>query len=590
MDNSSADRVTESAVVGAPTDTQAALRAVSLEREMPVVTSGMLALPDDIRSDGLRRRVTYLVLFRLTLITLVLSLTLWLLWLAEADPWAPNGLAMISIIVVTYALTIVYAFALRKTGDPRRLATFQVTADLLTTALLVHITGGAQSAYTFFFPLSIIAASATHFRRGAVLAAIAATLVFSIVSVLGWQAIFPTLEGQRLDPTLLTPVEFGRAVTLNIGAFIGVAVLAYNLGGQIQQTSASLHTQRLRAANLQVLHQDIVRSLSSGLITVDGDDEVLTANEAACQILGQAQEAVVGAQLSRVLPEVTQMIRELDDGEMFQRATVEAELSQIGTRTLGITISPLRHSLGRINGRIINFQDLTEIRKMEEQVRKTERMALLGTLAAGVAHEIRNPLTAISGSVQLLAANPDTDDDSRALMTIVTREAERLNGLIAEMLDYANPRSRTVVPFEITTMVDETITVFSQDRTHSGIQVQITKDSDAGPVHLEGDPSRLRQVLWNLIRNAAEAAESTVSVQVYRSDDHVRIRICDDGPGIAPEHLDKVFDPFFTTKDKGTGLGLATCHSIITEQNGTIQVRNSPGAGCCFSVSLPLST
>lgn len=546
------------------------------------------------------------MLVRLALITLVLGVALGVVWLGDADPIAPNSLALMGIIVGTYILTIIYAFALQRDRDPHRLATVQVSLDIATTALLVHITGGAQSAYTFFFPLSIIAAAATHLRRGAVLAAVAAAVLFSIISVLGWYDILPSLTGQRLLPSALSEVEFARAMAVNVAAFVGVGVLAYNLGGQIQQTSASLQSQRTKTADLQVLHRDIVRSLSSGLLTVDTAGRiVLTANRVACELLGYQGQDLAGKPVDEVFPELGALIETLPERDALRRVTIERQHPEYGLRILGVTVSPLRDNLDAVVGRIVNFQDLTEIRKLEENMRRSERLAVVGTLAAGVAHEIRNPLAAISGSIQLLAADPAADEDSRALMDIVTREADRLNGLITELLDYSNPQPRAIIHFDLVALVAETLTVFAQDPTYEQIHVSLTEDSASGPIEISADPGRLRQVLWNLIGNAAQAARSWVRVwieipdsdQIATSDARivlpaVCIHVLDDGPGIAEEHIEHLFEPFFTTKEKGTGLGLATCHNIIAELQGSIQVENvvtdGVTAGCCFTVCLPL--
>ena len=539
------------------------------------------------------------MLVRLVLISLVLGAALWLSWLGDANPGSPNSIALISIIVSTYVLTIIYAIALRAERDPERLATIQVSADMLTTALLVHVTGGAQSAYTFFFALSIIAAAATHFRVGAILAAVFAVLLFSTISWLGWTAILPSLTGQRLRPDLLSQVEFGRAMALNVAAFVGVGVLAYNLGGQIQQTSASLQSQVTKTADLQVLHQDIVHSLSSGLLTIDLQRVVLTANQVAGRLLERQPERLIGVSLVDVLPDLDARIRDLPERDLLRRMVLECRLPETGKRILGITVSPLRNNSEQVLGRIVNFRDLTEIKKLERNMRKAERLAVVGTLAAGVAHEIRNPLAAISGSIQLLASDFQADDDSRTLMDIVTREADRLNALIAELLDYSNPQPREIIEFDVAALVTETRSVFSQDQTYQAVQVTQTDDSEPGPIEVRSDPGRLRQVLWNLLRNAAQAAKERVMLRValdapepakgeQGEQQSVLIHVSDDGPGIAEEHIDRIFDPFFTTKGEGTGLGLATCHTTMIELSGSISVENLAEGGCCFTVRVPI--
>jgi two-component system sensor histidine kinase PilS (NtrC family) len=215
-------------------------------------------------------------------------------------------------------------------------------------------------------------------------------------------------------------------------------------------------------------------------------------------------------------------------------------------------------------------------------------MATIGQLAAGIAHEIRNPLASISGSVELLRQGPQLTGDDRALMEIVNREIDRLNGLISQLLDYANPRPRQTVDFDLALMLDETVRVFQQDRSFA--EVEVTWTPYQGAIAMAADPAKLRQVMWNLLRNAAEAASAGghhVALTVTTDDATVLIEIDDDGPGIAPEHLPRIFDPFFTTKKRGTGLGLATCQSIVAEHGGTIEVTSEVGKGTKISVRLP---
>lgn len=541
---------------------------------------------DSTADEDLRRRVVYLMLFRLVLISLVLGATLLIAWLSAADLRSPSSLVLFAIIGTTYLLTIIYALVIGRVTRLKRLTDVQLALDLAISAILVHVTGGAQSAYTFFFPLSIIAAATIRFRSGTIVVALLAMLVFAGVSLLGWLALLPIPEGQRILPSDLSGAQLGRALALNLAAFAGVAMLAHNLGGQIQRTSASLESQRTAVADLYTLHEDIVRCLSSGLITVDSRDVVLTINQAAGEILAVSANDVVGRLVHRVLPGIQGIFAQLTGREILRRAELLIRRPDGGEQCLGLSVSPLRTNRDEAIGRIISFQDLTEMRHMEQQIRQAERLAVVGTLAAGVAHEIRNPLAAISGSIELLRSTPQADEESRALMSIVTREVDRLNRLITDLLEYTNPQPRELVRFDLAELTRETIQVFEQDPGFRNIALVF----EAAPqvVEVSADPGRIRQLLWNLLRNGAEAAGSRVEVGLRRDGGLAVVEIADDGPGIAPEHLERVFDPFFTTKSQGTGLGLATCHSIIREHGGSIRIHNRAEGGCCFVIHLPL--
>ncbi len=548
----------------------------------------MTSAPKAPPEHELRRRIMYLMLFRVVLISLVMGSTALLYWVSDADLGAPEALWVFAIIGFTYLLTIVYAVWLQSGGDLRRLGYTQLAIDLVIASLLIHVTGGAQSAYTFFFPLAIIGAATIGYRRAAIAAAIAAAALFLLVSVAGWFALLPLVPG-RMTPASLSPLDLTRLLGLNLAAITGVAFLAINLGGQLERASATLATQQTAAEDLRILHEDIVRCLSSGLITVDSAHRVLTINQAACDILGASQEGAVGSALNAIVPGLRAVIANLAPGESLFRSELSVPRRDKPSLVLGISVSPLADHANRPLGRVINFQDLTEMRELERTAQRAERLAVIGRLAAGVAHEIRNPLASISGSVELLSAATPADDESRALAEIVHREVGRLNTLISELLDFANPRQLARVELDIAELVRETLQVFNQDRELSAVKLasQIQPEEKFMVV---GDPEKLRQVLWNLLRNAAEATGGVGKVNATvagHADGGVEIAVSDTGPGIPPENLERVFDPFFTTKQRGSGLGLATVHAIVTGHGGSIRVASEPGKGATFIVRLP---
>jgi two-component system sensor histidine kinase PilS (NtrC family) len=260
----------------------------------------------------------------------------------------------------------------------------------------------------------------------------------------------------------------------------------------------------------------------------------------------------------------------------------------LGELTIGVTVSPLRDVRDRVIGRVINFQDLTELRRLEQHMRRAERLATVGQLAAGIAHEIRNPLASISGSIELLRQAPIASDEDRTLMAIVHREIQRLNGLVGDLLDYANPRPSEPVMFDLGVLVRETVQVSRADPAFAHVEVAAAADE---PLAVYADPSKLRQVLWNLLRNAADAAAAGgkhVRVEARRAAEHqVTITVEDDGPGIPEDQVSRIFDPFFTTKKKGTGLGLATCHAVVAEHGGRIDLETQVRKGTKVVVRLP---
>lgn len=535
--------------------------------------------------EDLRRRLTYLMAFRVLLITLVMGATTVLYWLSDADLTQPTALILYGVIAITYLLTIIYARALGKEGDYRDLALWQVAGDLAIATVIVHVTGGVQSAYTFFYPLAVIASAVVRYQRGAILVTLAAAFLFLSVAYLGWTEVLPTPGGPAGPPGELGALPFARALGLNLAAIVGVGAMAIQLAAQLQKSSHDLEVHRSVAADLLTLHEDIVRCLTSGLVTVDLSGNVLTMNEAACEILGSPQASVQGAPLVQFAPQLAAALSVSPIDQEARRGEVRH-----GALILGISISPLLDHTSEAIGRIINFQDLTEVRELEEQIKRAERLTVIGTMAAGVAHEIRNPLASISGSIELLGSSPSQDEDSVALMNIVTREIERLNSLITELLEYASPRAPSIMHFDVCEVIRDTLRVFAQNSKFSSVAVEFAGDDGERVLNLRADPEKIRQVIWNLLRNGAEAATeggNHVWVSATREGDSVVLTFRDDGPGIAKERLEKVFDPFFTTKSEGSGLGLAVVQSTILDHQGEVWVESEENAGASFHVRLP---
>jgi two-component system sensor histidine kinase PilS (NtrC family) len=553
-------------------------RTRSRERLGPSPADSLIPSPAPPASDT-PRRVTRLLLLRTLVVSVVLGLSLWVLTAAEQVPlsavWLQSG-----IIAATYATSIVFGLMLRRGYPPRQVARPMHVADLAVTSLLIYATGGAESPYIFLYALSIVGAGALSYRGGAVVVTLASISLLVAVSLLAWtQAVaLPALS--QIRPWEQSGVDLVRTLGINLAALVGVGALSFIFGDQLQRGVETLATTRKAAADLLTLHEDIVRSLASGLITIAPDGIILTANSAAADILGQPP-ALAGQPIDKLMPGLSALIA-TGHGELRR-----ADLQLAADLTVGVTVSLLRDVKNQVIGRVVNFQDLTELRRLEVQSRRSERLAMIGQLAAGIAHEIRNPLASISGSVELLRQGPSPSDEDRTLMAIVHREIQRLNVLIGDLLDYANPRPAQPVDFDLGVMVEETLQVARREQAFAAIELAFSVDR---PLPLHADPAKLRQVLWNLLRNAADAAAlggHHVRVDARREPDATTLVVTDDGPGIPADQLTRIFDPFFTTKAKGTGLGLATCHTIIAEHGGHIDAASEPGKGTRMTVSLP---
>jgi two-component system sensor histidine kinase PilS (NtrC family) len=555
-------------------------RARTRERLGPSPADSLIPAPAPPTSDTPRRMIR-LLLLRTLVVSAVLGLSLWIVVTGEQVPmsavWMQSG-----IIAITYLTSIVFGVMLRRGLSARQVAAPMHAADLAVTSLLVYTTGGAESPYAFLYALSVVGAGALAYRRGAVVVTLASITSLIVVSLLAWTRAIPLPELSQLHPWEQSATDLVRTLGINLAALIGVGALSFIFGDQLQRGVETLATTRKAAADLLTLHEDIVRSLSSGLITIAPDGIVLAANIAAADILGQPP-ALAGQPVDKLMPGLSALIA-TGHGELRR-----ADLQLAPDLTVGVTVSPLRDVKNQVIGRVVNFQDLTELRRLEAQSRRSERLAIVGQLAAGIAHEIRNPLASISGSIELLRQGPSASDDDRTLMTIVHREIQRLNVLIGDLLDYANPRPPQPVDFDLGVMVEETLQVARGEKGFATVHMAMAVDR---PLPLHADPAKLRQVLWNLLRNAADAAAMGgrhVHVDARRTFDGTTLIVSDDGPGIAADQLARIFDPFFTTKSKGTGLGLATCHAIIAEHGGHIDVDSTPGKGTRMVISLPRS-
>jgi two-component system sensor histidine kinase PilS (NtrC family) len=539
------------------------------------------------------RTVLYLMLFRVVLASVLLLCAISLVLSQGNTETFGRSFArfLFGLLGLAYAVTLIYALVLPRVQHLVRFAYLQIGVDLALIGALVHATGGAQSAFTILFMIQVIAVALLPERYGAAWVAAASALLVIVVSLAGYFRLLPVVPGQPVFAWELSASDTLFRLVLNVAAIATMGALGLNLSGQHQRAGERLARHQQYAGDLASLHQNTIRCLSSGLVTVTLEGHITSINEAACEILGIGQAGALGQPLSRRIPGLTKVLEEAGPIGAVRRHEVDAIRPDGSVRNLGISATPLSDHGGQIIGRVLHFQDLTELRRMQIQVERSERLASIGRLAAGIAHEIRNPLASISGSVEMLRGLPGADGESRQLVDIAVREVDRLNGLITELLAYARPRAEEKQTFDLSEITSEIAKAFEQERREHDVQIQVKAEPTVG---IEGAPGQIRQVLWNLLRNAAEAMPrgGVIQMEVSREETSGRppwtlLSVRDTGVGIAPEDIRHIFEPFFSRKPGGTGLGLATVARIVEDHRGHIEIDTPPGGGTQFTLRFP---
>ena len=533
------------------------------------------------RPEGmLWRKLVLLTGIRLLVGTALLVATAWSTLGHEPFPH-PVEVLLFAIIALIYFASLVGTFLLRTRRHLAWVAYGQIAADVIAATGLVYLTGGAESIFTVLYPLAIVSGAIGLGRRGASLGA-AASCVALCVLAWGMQSGIIAPTSGDLDRVPLAAGRLGVVMAANLSAFLLVGALSSFLAEQLQGARSELLRSETRLEALEAIYSAVVRSIASGILTVGEDGRVTYLNPAAENLTGVADAAARGRPLASLLPELAASIaapRERGRPEVRLRAHDGRE------RILGYATAPLAGGPG---GQVILFQDLTGLRQMEEAVRRADRLAVVGGLAAGLAHEIRNPLASMCGSIEVLGAAPGLDEQERRLMQVVRSEAERLEALVREFLSFARPLSPAIEALDGARAVSDTVELFRAEVAERGIELQARAEA---PVWVHADPGQFRQVLWNLLGNAADATPpgGRVDVQMVSQGGQGVLEVKDTGHGIADEDVDRIFDPFFTTKERGTGLGLAIVHRIVEAHGGNLSVRSQVGRGTTFRVALPLA-
>jgi two-component system sensor histidine kinase PilS (NtrC family) len=540
--------------------------------------------------DALAPRLRWLIAGRLfAAILLVLVSALWTQgrFGAAASAGVLRGALPIFLIVV--GLSLIYVPALRFFGRLSYQAGAQFFADVLLITWLVWVTGDVYSPYVALYVMTIAVASIFLGPRGALITSVGCVLAFTGIALLAVSGFIPHYTQAAIVVPTYKAVE---TIGINDVAFLVVGLLSARLAERQTRSDVRLIAATQSLASLRALHERIVESIRSGVITTDLQGRIYTFNAAAEEITGYKAADVRGQDASILFGDLHDHI-----GDSLQAAETSEPsprfesdcLTPDGLRLrLGFSIFPLFAESGETTGLVVTFQDLTQVRALEEISRRQDRLAAVGRVAASIAHEIRNPLAAMRGSIQVLRSEVDGDSSQAELMEIILRESDRLNRIITDYLTYARPRASALASVDVGDLLRETFTLLRHsDEMREDHRLEA--DLPLTPVTASADAAQLKQVFWNLARNALHAMPEggTLAVELkLETSRRLRIVFTDTGRGMSPEQVERLFEPFSSTTG-GTGLGLSIVYQIIREHGGTINVRSREGQGTTITIELP---
>lgn len=494
---------------------------------------------------------------------------------------------------VTYSVSLLYLLLLRafKRGY-RRHAYLQFFGDLALVTVLVYFFGGIESPFSILYLLVIAVATTLLKRRSTGVATLAFTL-YALLLVTLYQGWLPMPDGSILSQDFGTTRRLVYNLAVHLFAFYAVALLTWFLAANVARAEQELEAKSEDLADLEVKYRDVIQSITSGLLTTDRSGVVTSVNRAAQQILHRDEGELVGRHVSETGIISQEQWRELalESGERGRLASEIEVVRDQAPIYVGFSIAELRNADGVTTGAILIFQDLTPWRKLEEEVRMKDRMAAVGTLAAGLAHEIGNPLAAISGSVQMLERSLDEESPRQRLLGIVLKESQRLDRTIKGFLEYARPKNRRSVDFDVARLLADNFELLensSEVRPDHRLELRL----DPPSVRLLADPDAVSQIFWNLAKNALKAMPEGGRLKVSGTlrDGSYQIVFADTGRGMTEEERANLFHPFQSFFDSGTGLGMAIVYRIVQDLGGRLSVDSRPGRHTRITVELPIGT
>jgi two-component system, NtrC family, sensor histidine kinase PilS len=518
--------------------------------------------------------LAWLVKVRILILTFLLAIQLAVAHLAPST--LPVRL-FVATICAWFALSIFYAGLLSLWHEHQFQASLQVLTDLIFVSLVVHLTGGWDSSLNFLYPLVIIVASILLPRIWAPLVAALAFILYGAVLELNYYEVVQSYC--TTHPGLKT---LQAIICVNLFAYLAVAYLAGLLSAKLRQARVQLKKASGALENLQILHENIIQSIGSGLITTGLDGHITLVNSAALKLLESTPGQLMGRPVSKLF------LDPLPPESQQAHAEVRYDAANAFRKTFRVRVAALNSPQRELIGFVYALDDLTEIRRLEREVRMQDRLAAVGRLAAAIAHEIRNPLTSIAGSVSMLSGIPELSHEHRQLLDIVTRESQRLNSIITDFLAYSRGKQYRFEKTDLVSLLEDTLTLMRNQMTTEKTAIVIENKFEVEEALVLADADKIKQVFWNFGSNAvrAMAQGGTLAVSLEKHKEDWQIGFADTGTGMTPQQTEKIFEPFQSSFEGGTGLGLEVVYQIVQAHEGKVWARSKPGQGTTFILRL----
>ncbi len=519
----------------------------------------------------------------------------WLSWLVKVRVIAIACLLAIELLIVTltpnnvqvrlfetviiawFTVSFLFMFLASIWQEHQRQAIIQIFTDLAFTTALVYVTGGVDTFFNFLYPLVIIMASILLPRYWAYVTAAVSFICFGAVLELSYFERIPSFQfSPHGDLKSLQVV-----IAINFGAYMAVAHLSSALSAKLRQAGMELRDKSGELLSLQALHENVIHSIRSALITTDLEGRITLVNTPGQKVLERTASSIYGRHISDLFVDRLPHLESLSAQCEIRGLTPSGK-----EKTFDVNVTALIIPEQGTIGYVYTFEDRTELRRLEGEVRMRDRLAAVGRLAAGIAHEIRNPLASIAGSINVLSEVTPFNEEQKTLVNIITRESTRLNAIISDFLVYSREKSFKFSRMNLIPLLEDALVLLANRSQVK--ELNIVRDYALPAAFAAVDSDRIKQVLWNLLENAVRAmnGKGTITVSVRAVGDFLQVGIRDTGPGIAPNLTEKIFEPFQSQFEGGTGLGLAIVYQIVQAHGAKIFVRSTPGSGAEFVLEI----